>query len=77
MTKLPISEIDKANHFIAGTIICSLAILFVSALQAFLIVTIIGAIKEAYDLFSETGTPDYKDLLFTIAGAIPVLISHL
>jgi len=73
----PFLPVDKANHFIVGTVVCSLAILFMPALQAFLCAVIVGATKEAYDLFSETGTPDYKDLLFTIAGSIPVLISHL
>lgn len=69
--------VDKANHFIAGAIASGIAILFVPVLYAFLITAIIGATKELYDLFSETGTPDLNDLLFTIAGSIPVLISHL
>ena len=69
--------VDKANHFIAGAIICGIAILFIPVLYAFLITALVGATKEIYDLVSKKGTPDIKDFLFTIAGAIPVLISHL
>ena len=73
----PFIPLDKANHFIAGAIVSGIAILFLPVLYAFLITIIVGATKEAYDLFSKTGTPDINDLLFTIAGSIPVLISHL
>jgi hypothetical protein len=73
----PFIPVDKANHFVAGAIASGIAILFVPVLYAFLIAVIVGAAKELYDLFSDNGTPDINDLLFTIAGSIPVLISHI
>lgn len=69
--------VDKANHFIAGTIIYCLAILFLSPIAALIPVILIGGIKEMCDCWSGKGTPDLKDTLFTIAGAIPVLITYL
>jgi hypothetical protein len=74
---LIISQIDKANHFIAGTIICSLFMLFIPILYAFLITSCIGIIKEIFDLILGIGTFDIKDILFTIAGTLPLLISHI
>lgn len=74
---LIISQIDKANHFIAGTIICSLFMLFIPILYAFLITSSIGILKEIFDIISGMGTFDIKDILFTIAGSTPVLISHI
>jgi hypothetical protein len=40
-------------------------------------VIIIGALKEIYDYYSKTGTPDIVDFLYTIFGAIPVFIIDL
>ena len=72
-----IPELDKANHFVAGTVICGLAMLIISPLTALILTAIAGAAKEGYDLVSEKGNPDLKDFLYTVAGALPVLISHL
>jgi hypothetical protein len=77
MTKLIIPEIDKANHFIAGTIIYSLASLFLTPMIALVPVAIIGAAKEMYDKYSKKGTPDIIDFLYTVAGALPVLLTTI
>jgi hypothetical protein len=77
MTKLIIPEIDKANHFIAGTIIYCLASLFLSPVAALIPVIIIGAAKEVYDKYSKKGTPDIIDFLYTVAGALPVLLTNI
>jgi hypothetical protein len=37
----------------------------------------IGTAKEVYDYVSHKGTPDINDLLYTIYGALPVLIIKL
>lgn len=69
--------VDKANHFIAGTIIYCLAILFLSPITALIPVILAGGAKEMYDYWTDKGTPDFNDFIFTILGAIPVLITHL
>lgn len=74
MEKLLI-PVDKANHFIAGTIIYCLASLFLSPAAALIPVIIIGAAKEMYDKQSKSGTPDLVDFIFTVLGALPVLLT--
>ena len=76
MNKFLIS-VDKANHFIVGTIIYCLALFLLSPLLALIPVIITGGAKEAYDYYSGKGTPDINDFIFNILGAIPVLITHL
>lgn len=68
---------DKANHFIAGTVIYCLVSLFLTPVVALAPVVIIGATKEAYDKYSKKGTPDVIDFLYTIAGALPVLLTNI
>lgn len=69
--------VDKANHFIAGTIIYCLALFLLSPAIAIIPVMIAGAGKEFYDYYSGKGTPDVLDFLYTILGAIPVFITHI
>jgi len=76
MTKLIIAA-DKANHFIAGTVIYCLALCIVTPVAALIPVVIAGAGKEVYDKISGKGTADIKDFIYTVAGAIPVLMTHL
>jgi hypothetical protein len=68
--------VDKANHFIAGTIIYSVSALFFSPLISLLPVVIIGGLKETYDYYSGNGTPDVYDFLYTLIGSIPVLLIY-
>jgi hypothetical protein len=76
MKKLLI-PVDKANHFIAGTVIYCLASLFLTPVAALAPVIIIGAAKEVYDKYSKKGTPDVIDFLYTMAGALPVLLTNI
>jgi hypothetical protein len=69
--------VDKANHFIAGTIICCIAIVFMIPIYALILTAVIGVFKEMYDALTNKGTPDIFDILFTIAGAIPVFLTHI
>jgi uncharacterized protein YfiM (DUF2279 family) len=69
--------IDKANHFIAGTMIYCASALFLSAGLALIPVIVLAASKEIYDSVSKKGTSDIADYLFTIAGAIPPLVINL
>jgi hypothetical protein len=72
-----ISQLDKANHFIAGTVIYCLSLFILSPLVALIPVIVVGAAKEVYDEKKRKGRGDIWDFLYTIAGAIPVLITHL
>ena len=72
-----IIPVDKANHFIAGTIIYCIASIFLTPVVALAPVVIIGATKEVYDKYSKKGTPDIIDFLYTIAGALPVLMTQI
>jgi hypothetical protein len=76
MKKLLI-PVDKANHFIAGTLIYCLASLFLTPSAALIPVVIIGIGKEVYDKQSKTGTPDLVDFIFTVLGALPVLLTFV
>jgi hypothetical protein len=74
MEKLLI-PVDKANHFIAGTLIYCLASLILTPAAALIPVVVIGAGKEMYDKYSKKGTPDLVDFIFTVLGALPVLLT--
>lgn len=69
--------IDKQYHFIAGFCIYLIAQLFLSEWWAMIPVIAIATSKEVYDYVSKKGTPDIDDLLYTIYGAIPILILKL
>jgi len=69
--------IDKQYHFIAGMCIYIIASLFMPTIWALLPVVAIGTAKEVWDYISHQGTPDINDLLYTIYGALPVLILKL
>ena len=69
---------DKIKHFIAGALITTVCLFIgLSSAWTLCIVAVIGAIKELYDLCGY-GTPEVMDLVWTIAGAVPLcLLSFL
>ena len=69
--------IDKQYHFIAGLCIYTIAQIFMPAIWAMVPVIAIATGKEIYDYVSGKGTPDINDLLYTIYGAMPILILKL
>jgi len=69
--------IDKQYHFIAGMLIYIIASAFMPLLWALVPVIAIGTAKEVYDYITMEGTPDINDLLYTIYGALPILIIKL
>jgi hypothetical protein len=69
--------VDKANHFIAGTLIYVLSAIIFSPFIAIIPVIVIGLGKEVYDYITKKGTPDVIDFLFTILGALPPLILNI
>jgi hypothetical protein len=69
--------IDKQYHFIAGLCIYTIAQLFMQPIPAMIPVIAIATGKEVYDYLSGKGTPDINDLLYTIYGAMPILILKL
>lgn len=81
--ELPFIPRDKLLHAVAGSIAA-----FVGVLLAlyFTLPPINGAIaaalaaalgKEAWDLFSGKGTPEAEDLVATLAGSLPVVLTAL
>lgn len=66
--------VDKANHFIAGTLIYVLSAIIFSPILAMIPVIIAGLGKEMYDYITKKGTPDVIDFLYTVLGALPPLI---
>jgi hypothetical protein len=67
--KLLIKEIDKANHFIVGTLLfCFFEIFLVPEVSLFM-VYFIGFMKEYFD-----DKPDMVDALYTVFGALPIFI---
>jgi len=77
MNKLPLIPIDKANHFIYGSIIYTLSNLILTPLLSLIIVLILGGLKELYDYYTKTGTPDYKDFLWTVFGGLVIFINNM
>jgi len=69
--------IDKQYHFIAGFCIYIIAQLYMQSIPAMIPVIAIATAKEIYDYVSGKGTPDINDLLYTIYGALPLLILKL
>jgi len=69
--------IDKQYHFIAGLCIYTIAQLFMPTITALIPVIAIATAKEVWDYASGKGTPDINDLLYTIYGAMPILILKL
>ena len=65
---------DKQYHFIAGFIIYLFSQFIFTIWVALIPVIAIGTAKEVYDYISKKGTPEINDLLYTIYGAIPLLI---
>jgi len=69
--------IDKQYHLLAGFCIYIIAQLFMQPIPAMIPVIAIATGKEVYDYVSGKGTPDINDLLYTIYGALPLLILKL
>lgn len=67
--KLLIKEIDKANHFIVGTILFCFFATFISPVFSLMLVYLVAFLKEVFDSKS-----DLVDLLYTVLGALPVFI---
>jgi hypothetical protein len=77
MNFLLIKDIDKANHFIVGFLIYFISFIFLGTWLSVIPVILFAGAKEALDMFYRKLPFDYKDFLFTIAGMLPILITHL
>ena len=75
--KLPLIPQDKANHFIYGNILCFFFSLFFIPLVTITFIVIIALGKELYDYKTKTGTPEIKDIVWTIMGALPLFIKQV
>lgn len=74
---LPLLPIDKANHFVYGSVIALVSLCFVSPVTALWLVSAVAVAKEVHDMFGN-GTPDFMDAIVTIiGGSVPVLASVL
>jgi hypothetical protein len=69
--------IDKKYHFIAGMLIYLISQFFMPIWWALLPVVVIATSKEVYDYISRKGTPDINDLLYTMYGALPIIVVKL
>ena len=69
--------IDKKYHFIAGMLIYLISQFFMPIWWALLPVVVIATAKEVYDYISRKGTPDINDLLYTMYGALPIIVVKL
>jgi hypothetical protein len=67
--KLLIKDIDKANHFIVGTILYCFFVAFLDPTSSFLMVYLVGFMKEYFD-----DKPDMMDAFYTALGALPIFI---
>jgi hypothetical protein len=80
---LPLIAHDKANHYLYGSVIALVTFLVAfnipsvavfASIAALIATTIMAVAKELYDKYSGTGTPDFYDIVYTVAGGIVVLL---
>jgi hypothetical protein len=74
---LPLIPQDKANHFIYGCIIYFLVSTYLTPIQTMGVVTLTASIKELYDYKTKTGTPELMDVVWTLLGALTILITQI
>lgn len=65
---------DKANHFTYGAILAGLGSLTGHWQVGVLTCAAFAVGKEIWDRTSGKGTPDWRDLAVTLAGALPVIL---
>jgi len=75
--KLPLIPQDKANHFIYGNISCFFFSLFFIPLVTITFIVIISIGKELYDYKTKTGTSELIDVIWTLLGALTILITQI
>jgi hypothetical protein len=75
--KLPFAQQDKANHFIYGNVLCFFFSLFFTPLVTITFMIIIAVGKEIYDNKTKTGTPELMDVVWTLLGALTILITQI
>jgi hypothetical protein len=75
--KLPLIKQDKANHFIYGNVLCFFFNLFFIPLVTITFMIIIAVGKEIYDNKTKTGTPELMDVVWTLLGALTILITQI
>lgn len=75
---LPLIPHDKANHFVYGAVTCALVVLTTKQPTAgILAAVVLGVVKEVYDLATKTGTPDWRDAVWTAAGGACVWLGDV
>jgi VanZ family protein len=74
---LPVIELDKANHFIYGSVIYALSLLIFPIIPSLLIVALIAALKEWHDHYVPGANADIMDFIWTMAGCLPILLTQL
>ena len=68
---------DKIKHFIAGATISTLCLVIgLSIPWTLCVVAVIGSLKEIRDLCGY-GTPEVRDIVWTIAGAALIYLLNL
>ena len=75
--KLPLIPQDKVNHFIYGNVLCFFFSLFFVPLVTIIFIVIIALGKELYDYKTKTGTPELMDVIWTLLGALTILITQI
>lgn len=81
--KLPVLEADKANHVVYGAGICGLAASMAAAVSApplvaaaagIAVAAVVAVWKERRDARTDGATSDHRDIVATVAGALPVAL---
>jgi hypothetical protein len=67
---------DKETHALYGTVIY-LLLLIVNPLFAIISTFSIAVIIELYDYFSKRGTPEIKDVIYTIIIPLTIFLTKL
>lgn len=69
---------DKTLHFNAGLAIAIVFGVFFGAVVGLLLAVVAGIGKEVYDYYTEKGTPEIADVMYTwFGGAVGFIITLL
>lgn len=72
-----IKQIDKANHIIVGGLLYCIFAVFIHPALAFLVINVISAAKELWDVQRHRMIFDWYDFAATIVGALPIFIKDI
>jgi hypothetical protein len=70
---LPMLDVDKANHFVYGSIVAAITQILAGPETAFAAVLLVAIGKELYDIFYKKTEHSVADIMATLFGGFVVM----